>query len=100
MYTEEEKRKAYNRYQLEWMLSHGKSIEDFYDALRICIRDEYNEFFNESGTTPDDDDVDQIMINAMNHFCMDAGFDGELWDCYDEFIHTEFEVFPEHYLDL
>ena len=74
--------KGYKRYQLEWMIEHGYSLEDLIDKIA--------EIMNEELT---------IGVNA--HIFIDEAFDilenetgfkkSEIWACEDEWEDNEFE---------
>lgn len=71
------KEKAYNKYQLDWMRSHGKSLDDLVEHMTESWKnaDEKRTF------TP---------IRAFFHV-EEAGFGGEIWACFDEFLETEYQ---------
>ncbi len=71
------KEKAYNKYQLDWMRSHGKSLDDLVEHM------------TESWKNADEKAI-FTPIRAFFHV-EEAGFDGEIWACFDEFLETEYQ---------
>lgn len=86
-------RTAYERYQLDWMISHGHSLEELFSIMDgIWSDDEY----------PDD----HCPSDYFEDFESDTGFGGELYVCYDEFLGAEYQnkayiktlLSPEEYI--
>lgn len=84
---------AYERYQLDWMISHGHSLEELLNVL--------------DGFWSDDEYPDNhCPSDYFTDFESDAGFGGELYVCYDEFIGAEYQnkayvktlLSPEEYI--
>ncbi len=75
--------KAYKAYQLDWMLSHGKSIQDYINGL---VQADYNLQKNyPTGNT-------QVIFDALDtEFQNGIGFDDEIWDCKGSFLNNEFK---------
>lgn len=71
------KEKAYSKYQLDWMRAHGKSLDD----LVKCMTEHWKDAEESRTFTP---------MHAFSHV-EDAGFSGELWACFDEFLETEYQ---------
>ena len=79
---------AYGKYQLDWMIKHGCSLNDLW------------KIFTELATQQIEDDPDDIPINGSetelfadmlrNRFLNDVGFSGSLFACMDEFLETEY----------
>ena len=65
---------AYEKYKLDWMMSHGYTLVDL--AAQIRDVQEVNPNIN--------------AIGALFEWENDLGFDGEIWACYDEFMDSEF----------
>lgn len=63
----------YERYQLEWMLSHGYSLRDLIKSLAELQRDN------------DDVPVDKLF----DEWERDSGFSSEIWACKPEWEETE-----------
>lgn len=68
---------GYERYRLEWMISHGWSIEDLVRSVENYAR--CNGRF-------------ESFSEAFRHWEFDCGFGGELWCCEGEW--EEFEGGP------
>lgn len=74
------KAKAYQKYQLDWMLSHGKSLDDLMDCMQ--------------GWWEDDETREWCSPKTAFADFEKAGFDGELWACFDEFLESEYLDIP------
>ena len=70
---------AYEKYKLDWMQKHGKTISNLIQALSSAQE--------ESG---------EDLILAFDLWELDCGFGGEIWACYDEFIESEYQ--DEYYM--
>lgn len=72
--------KVYGKYQLVWMIDHGYSLYDifqvFFKAEDVCKQ--YNIT-----------DTEGVLLAAKDYF-MENGFNGELFNCYDDFVENEF----------
>ena len=86
-------RTTYERYQLDWMISHGHSLEELFSIMDgIWGDDEY----------PDD----HCPSDCFEDFESDTGFGGELYVCYEEFLGAEYQnkayvktlLSPEEYI--
>ena len=76
---EETRKELYRLYQLEWMASHGYSVQDI---LNECNKLLYN--FVQDGTTLEDDPEPNLDFES-------SGFGGSLWVCFDEFLDGEYQ---------
>lgn len=86
-------RTTYERYQLDWMISHGHSLEELFSIMDgIWGDDEY----------PDD----HCPSDCFEDFESDTRFGGELYVCYEEFLGAEYQnkayvktlLSPEEYI--
>lgn len=78
--------RCYQAYQLDWMISHGYSIDDFYDAIKVSVVDQVAEGYNIDSSSR----AENAMQCAVEEF-HDAGFgSGTLWACKDEFLDNEY----------
>ncbi len=78
--------RCYKAYQLDWMISHGYSIDDFYDAIKASVVDQVAEGYNINSSSR----AENAMQCAIEEF-HDAGFgSGSLWVCEDEFLDNEY----------
>ena len=84
---------AYERYQFDWMISHGHSLEELFNIIDgIWSDDEYPECHCPS--------------DYFEDFESDTGFGGELYACYEEFLGAEYQnkayvktlLSPEEYI--
>lgn len=71
--------KDYNKYQLEWMIAHGYTIENLIQQL-----DEMREMYEAVYTMHDIKDYTIADLFAEWEF--NTGFNGELWACYSEWL--------------
>lgn len=79
------KRRCYELYQLDWMKTHGYSLQDAFNMLR----DGYAEACasgNIDGGTGCAEDFD-----AMEEYFEERGFDGEIFACENEFYDCEYQ---------
>lgn len=92
MTEEQMKRRLYDRYQLQWMLSHGYSLTDLMRGMTAIpwyhddnITDYYED---EKDTEPAGMCADIEGIFSAWEFDSDA-FNGSCWACFDEFCGAE-----------
>ena len=71
--------KAYGKYQMNWMMSHGYSLYDVFDAIKEAI-DENNRY-----------DTDDDVFSYIRNYFDDQGFGGELFVCFEEFMDNEYK---------
>lgn len=83
---------AYNRYQLAWMLEHGRTLNEYRDILAEHIWESLNPTF---GYVKLDNVVD-AMREAENAFELDTGFDGEVFACFNEWYDADWSDAPAH----
>ena len=70
----------YQKYQLEWMLVHGYSLQDLVSALTMYQYDD-----------PEDSDRISTPIDELfDEWEQDVGFGSEIWACEDEWRECEF----------
>ena len=70
----------YQKYQLEWMLAHDKSLDNFISELDLSLLEETSELLDEQGMPAE--------INLHTTFAewqFNEGFGGEIWVCENEF---------------
>ena len=75
--------KEYEKYRLEWMLSHGYSLSDLINRLEVYMFD---------NTDPND-----TLNDIFDKWEYDSGFNGELWACYDEWLENEGSYYDNHW---
>lgn len=73
MTVDEIRTKAYEAFQMYWMLTHGITISDISKAV--------GEYLTETGGNP------EIPFSA---FLEEVGFVGAIWPCFEEFLDNEF----------
>ena len=73
MISEELKRKLYEAYRLDWMISHGHTLPELMRELDGCT----------------DDETGSSIQDTFSEWESDFGFRQELWACYDEFCNNE-----------
>lgn len=82
------KQKCYEAYQLEWMLSHGYSLEETINAVGDIVtehlEDPENEFPEEAF------EVSNTICKCYEQFGNEVGFQGEIFACKEEFLKEEF----------
>lgn len=88
-------KRCYELYQLDWMKTHGYSLQDAFNVLREgyaegCMSRDIN-----GGTCCDDD------FDVIEKYFAEQGFNGELYNCFDEFIECDFkdELYMKYLLD-
>ena len=74
------KRREYQKFQLQWMIDHGFTLEDLIRELTVYAQDCELE-------TP----IDVIF----EYWESDVGFDAEIYPCYDEWLLNEGAEFNE-----
>ncbi len=70
------KEKAYQKYKLDWICRHGKSLDDLVDCMTKYWKDA--------------DEKRTCTPSRAFFYVEEAGFDGELWACFEEFLETEY----------
>ncbi|MDO5547469.1 MAG: hypothetical protein Q4F79_03190 [Eubacteriales bacterium] len=69
----------YQKYQLEWMISHGFSLQDLMEELTKLQYDD-----------PEDSDMISTPVSELfNEWETDIGFDSEIWACENEWNEYE-----------
>lgn len=86
---------AYEKYQLDWMISHGKSLTDIVAVMARCAVDNMEDE-NQACCISDLCEMDQFVkdLYAGNHTMdgfLDIGFGGELFACEEEFLECEYK---------
>lgn len=69
----------YQKYQLEWMIAHGFSLQDLMMELTKLQYDD-----------PEDSDMISTPVSELfDEWVSDIGFDSEIWACEDEWNECE-----------
>lgn len=69
----------YQKYQLQWMIGHGYSLDDLIQELTNMQYDD-----------PEDSDRISTPISELyDEWIMDIGFGSEIWACEDEWKQCE-----------
>lgn len=70
---------AYQKYQLQWMIDHGYSLDDLIQELTSMQYDD-----------PEDSDRISTPISELyGEWVMDVGFGSEIWVCEGEWGMSE-----------
>ena len=86
MMTEMEfKRRCYELYQLDWMMTHGYSLQDAFNVLREGYVEGCAEGDIDGGTGCDDD------FDYMEEYFEEQGFNGSIFACEEEFYDCEYQ---------
>ena len=67
-------RKAYEQYRLQWMLTHGKTLNDLLSEMEVMRQE----------------NPDTSILSLFAEWEFSAGFGGELWSCYHEFLEMDY----------
>lgn len=70
------KRKTYDRYRLDWMTSHGITLE--------VINKTVSEFINEKVQDPE-------CEMTFSEYVAEHGLNGMIWACFEEFLECEYK---------
>lgn len=77
------RKELYRLYQLDWMMTHGYSVADI---VKICA-----EYADDVSTEKNDTDCgSDLDYYSFKNYILKQGINGELFVCYDEFLHTEY----------
>ncbi|MBQ7428348.1 hypothetical protein [Butyrivibrio sp.] len=81
--------KCYELYQLEWMMSHGYSIEDFFDQIKKSI---ISQVTDAECPYPiiTQTQAENAMQCAYEEFDENGFSSGSLWVCINEFLDAEY----------
>ena len=81
--------KYYRAYQLDWMLSHGFSLQDVYSGIVGLMAENLDE--NPEEIPINGGDIWLHAEKAKDAFLYEVGFPGgSIFACRNEFLHTEF----------
>lgn len=69
----------YQKYQLEWMIAHGYSLDDLIDELTDYQRE----------VSEDGDNADMSIREIYDEWQQNIGFSSEIWACEDEWEDCE-----------
>lgn len=68
----------YQKYQLQWMINHGYSIDDLIFGLS-----------NMQNSKEDSDKLFAPITELFDEWVMDVGFGSEIWACKSEWLNFE-----------
>lgn len=71
--------RAYENYQLQWLIDHRYSLDDLMAALQAYKQDCGDE-------EPED------IRELFNQWEMEIGFNGEIYACYEEFLNNDYRA--------
>lgn len=91
-------KKCYELYQLEWMMSHGYSLNDLYNAMLEYEKDMFapGDFRASDGslsyeTEFSEEDLERAGTQAKDHLLFGDGFGGGMiWASQDKFLSAEY----------
>ena len=73
----DQERKAYERFRLQWMLDHGRSLSELISELQK-LRDE--------------GDSEMSLQDLFRDWEFCYGFGSEIWPCFEEFLDVEYKM--------
>ena len=80
--SDEELRKLYEQYKLQWLIDHGYTLNDIINQLQELYD---NPYF-------DEDNDSNLISNLFDMWEDEFGFPGaEIWACYDEWLKNDCE---------
>lgn len=79
------KKRCYELYQLDWMMTHNYSLQDAFNVLKkgyeeACLFGNIG-----GGSSPDED------FNTIEEYFEEQGFGGEIFACEEEFYDCEYQ---------
>ena len=80
--------RCYEAYQLQWMMSHGFTLADFYNIIKNIAKEEIGKTPLNCVELPED--VELLANIIRNRFLYTDGFDRSLYDCKSEFLRRKF----------
>lgn len=84
--TEEEfKRRCYELYQLDWLMTHGYSLQDVINVLREGYAECCSSNLINQHTDWDED------FDSVEEYFEEQGFNGTMFVCEDEFYDCEYQ---------
>ncbi|MBQ6415196.1 MAG: hypothetical protein IJJ65_02985 [Butyrivibrio sp.] len=88
--------RCYKLYQLEWMMSHGYSLDDLYKVMLKYEQDMFdpNDFaYGDEGTMRiDESDLERAAMQARDIFLFEQGFGhSQIFACKEEFLDAEYQ---------
>lgn len=89
MRYEKLQKKAYERYQLKWMIEHGYSLGDIKEIITEIIGEniEYCPLL----ILPDRETLLKEIENVTDSFLNERGFSGNIFSCKNEFLSNEYQ---------
>lgn len=93
---------CYEAYQLDWMVSHGYSLNDLYQIIIGNMGEQIDEEPAEA-IPEDSNSLWNLAECAKEEFLYEQGFgNGSLFVCKDEFLNAEFKdpAYMKHLLSL
>ena len=80
--------KCYGAYQLDWMISHGYTLDDYRKNLSDLAGEAIEDDTDDIPTNADE--MTSLIENADTSFQEEMGFCGSLFACKDEFLDAEY----------
>jgi len=81
---EQVRRRIYELYQLDWLVSHGYSL---FDVVRGMAAEAIEADRLDEGT----DSIPEMVDLGIHTWMESVGLDGACWACYDEFFDCEYQ---------
>lgn len=72
--------KAYQKYQLQWMIDHDYSLENLIDIMQTMYVD--GDYYNRKNAS---------LSDLFKDFEQFYGFDGTIYSCFDEWYENDYE---------
>lgn len=90
--------KCYEAYQLQWMISHGSTLDEFLKTIKD-IACETMSLDNDYCVISAETELTNLINQSHDAFTNEAGFCGSLFVCEKEFLETEY-LDPDYMLNL
>ena len=74
-----DRRSAYEKYKLQWMVDHGLTLTDLIQQLQSMVDDDLG-----------GSDVTTSLQSLFEDWEFGIGFNGEIWACFDEYLDCDF----------
>ena len=94
--------KCYEAYQLDWLISHGYSLNDLYKEMLDCMSEALDPV-DFSDDPFNHNDLEYLAETGKEMFLTSQGLGGgSIYACKDEFLESEFQdrAYMEHLISL
>ena len=72
---------SYEMFKIHWMLEHGKTLEELIDHLEELREEE----------------PEATIRKLFEMWELEAGFHGEIWPCFEEFLMDDYPIFVDEF---